>query len=131
MGADLHAFGFIGPLGDMRALALLGVDRSDRAVLALDEIHLGDDAEPIGGERHRAGDEIRLVVDLSRRRQLAAAGIDAHMRAPAFLGVAGICPLRIDPFEKSEARTVDVLVDHTHRHERGLRSRRWGGEFEG
>jgi hypothetical protein len=77
----------------VRALAFLGVDRGDSAILALDEVHLRNDAERLRGERHRTGSEIRLVIDLGGRRQLAAAGIDPHMRAPALLGVTGIGPL--------------------------------------
>jgi hypothetical protein len=36
------------------------------------QIHPGEDAEPVGGERHRAGAEVGLLVGLVRRRQLAA-----------------------------------------------------------
>jgi hypothetical protein len=128
--ADLHPLGLIGALRDMRPLAFLRIDRRDAAVLALDQIDCGDDAEPLGGQLHRAGDEVRPLVDFIGRWQAAAAAIDAHMRAPPFLGVGGIRPLAIDPFEKGKARAVDPLVDHAHRHWRRVGRRRRGGKFE-
>ena len=120
LGADLHALGLAGALGHVRALALLGVDGRDAAVLPLDEIHPGDDAERLGGERHRAGGEVWLLVGRVRRRQPAAAGIDPHVRAPTLLGVTGVSPFAVHPFQEGEARAVDPLVDHAHRDERSL-----------
>jgi hypothetical protein len=114
----------------MRALAFLGVDRSDAAVLALDQIHLGDDAELLGGKCHSAGGEVRLRIGLIRRRQAAAAGIDTHMRAPALLGIAGIGPLAIHPFEEGEPRAIDVFVDHARRQQRRLGGGGRRGELE-
>src|SRR5581483_4871881 len=43
----LHALGLVGALGHVRALALFGIDWRDRAVLAVDEIDFGNDAEPL------------------------------------------------------------------------------------
>jgi len=34
------------------------------------------------------------------------------MGATALLGVAGIRPFAVDPFEKGEARAIDVFIDH-------------------
>src|SRR5205823_6919660 len=73
LGANLYPFGLIGALRDMRPLALLGIDRRDGAVVALDEIDLGDDAERLRGERDRAGGEVGPVTDLIGGRQLATA----------------------------------------------------------
>jgi hypothetical protein len=120
LGADLYPLGFVGAFGDVRPLALLGVDRRDGAIVALDQIHLGNDAEPLGAERHRARRKIRCLVDVACGRQPAAAGIDAHMRAAALLGIAGIGPFGIHPLEKGQPRAVDMLVDHAHRHQRRL-----------
>ena len=53
--ADLDALGFVGALGDVRALAAFVVDRRDRAILGFGDVDLGDDAEGGGGEVQRAG----------------------------------------------------------------------------
>jgi hypothetical protein len=131
LGAHLHALGLIGAFGHVRALALLGVDRRDGAILALDQIHPGDDTERLGGERHRAGREVWPVVSLVGGRQLAAAGIDAHMHAPPLLGVARVRPFSVHPFQEGQPRAVHPLVDHAHRHERRVLGRRRGGELQG
>ena len=44
--AELHAFGVVGPLTDMRSLAALVVHRRDHIPFALDQIELRDEPEP-------------------------------------------------------------------------------------
>jgi hypothetical protein len=131
LGADLDALGLIGPFRDVRPLAFLGVDGSDGAVLALYQIHLGDDAESLGAEHHRARGEVGLLLYIFRLRHPAAPGVDARMGATALLGVAGVRPFPIDPFEKRKAGAINVFVDHAHRHERRLAVGRRGGKLEG
>ena len=63
LDAELHALGIIGAGRDMRAPAALVVDRHHDTVLDLDQIEPGDQPEPVGGQRHRAGMEALVVAD--------------------------------------------------------------------
>jgi len=63
-------------------------------------------------------------------RQDVGLGVDVPMLEPPFHGVGGIRPFRVDPHEVGQARAVDEFVDHTHRHQRGVRGEFGKGERE-
>jgi hypothetical protein len=53
------------------------------------------------------------------------------MRASAFLGVAGIRPFAVDPFEKGKPWTIHPLIDHPHRHKGRIDGGRWSWKLKG
>ena len=122
--AELHPLGVVGAALDVRALAALVVDRRHAAAVRLDQVHAGNQAQALGGQRDRPRVQLLGLVDVGRRRQLAAVAVDAPVRVASFDGVGRLDPLALDPLQVGQARAVDELVDHARRHE----WRRVGGD---
>src|SRR5690606_825870 len=93
--AQLHSFWFIGATGNVRPLAALVVDRHKHVPLAFDQVHLGDQAKPIGGKRDRTGVDTLPFFSLFRSRQVTATLIHAPMHVPPLDGIRGIGPLTL------------------------------------
>ena len=84
LDAELDELGLPGARRHMRAPAALVVDRLDRTVLGLDQVELGDQPEPLGGQGHRARMDALVVANLLGLGQGSGAAVDAGdgRRAP-------------------------------------------------
>jgi hypothetical protein len=109
----------------VRPPAALIVDRLDRAVLALDQIELGNQAEPLGGKRHRARVDAILLADLLGLGQRPRSAVDPAMHPTTLDGVGRIRPFPLHPFEVRQPRTILKLVDHSRRQVWLIWEQRW------
>ena len=102
---------------DMRALAALVVHRPNFAVLALDEVDLGDEVQLLGRQLYRPRNpQVRCVV--IRLGQCAALLVNPTVHMASFHGVRRTLPLLLHPLEIGETRAVDELVENPRRDER-------------
>jgi hypothetical protein len=89
--------------------AALVVDRLDRAVLALDQVELGNEVKPVGRQGHRARMDAVLLGDLFGLGQCPGGAVDPAMDAAPLDGVG-----------------ILEFVDHPRRQVRLIRSQRRG-----
>jgi len=115
LDAELHAFRIVGPLGDMGPLASLVVDGGDHIAFALDQVHLRDQAQPVGRQGDGAGVIALFLLGAARLGQVAGGTVHAAVAVAALHRVSRIRPLGLDPFQIGEPRAVLVLVDHARR----------------
>ena len=128
LGADLDALRLVGAVLGMWPLPALEVHRNYATTLALDYVHLGDDAEPLGRHRDGSGLEgpgvFRLVF--TGRRQAARGNVHPGVNTATIFRISGVRPLPVHPLQVGEARAVHPLVHHAHGHQRDFRGRRVG-----
>ena len=123
--AELYPFRLVGPLLDMRALAALVVDGDDLAVLGLDQVQLGDQAESVRGQGDGTGVKVLFLIQLVSRGQASTAAVHAPMGARSIHGIRGIRPFALHPFQICQPRAVLVLVDHPRGQQRYVAGQLW------
>src|SRR5437899_1061284 len=113
LGAELDALRFPGAAGNGRLASLLVFNRPHSVSIALDEI---DDCGKV--QRFAREMDGSLVEGGPRAFRLR----DAAVNALPFDGVTGVFPFALHPFQPSEARTVDELIEHPRGNQIGNRS---------
>jgi len=106
--------------------AALVVDRLDRALLALDQVELGNEVKPVGRQGHRARMDAVLLGDLFGLGQCPGGAVDPAMDAAPLDGVGRFRPLPLHPFEIGQPRPILEFVDHPRRQVRLIRTQRRG-----
>ncbi len=126
LDAELDALRLVRTRLDVRTAAALDVDGRDLAVLDLDEIASGDEAQAVGAELQRTDGEGRgFGVELLGVRDRAGWSVAPPVADAAFDRVGRVGPLLLDPHQVGEPRTVDELVDHPRRQGRHVVGQGW------